>query len=229
MELSSKAIELCRKKMRKGTFCGFEQMSEATLEHISEEEASKVFDELRESGVIDLVDGNIHISALGQHIFHMMLQPDQYIMIDNLVEDICARIYIRNTYYLCVMRDSKVAAESEYEGYRVDLLPTLEPVIGAFVYAMYGMESQAPSVINKEKKAGMDIRIVGKAWDKERNIISEIEIEGKYHRENICYQKIEMQEGLRCEQEESECEPHELVNTLTKWMFVEISKRDEGR
>lgn len=72
-----------------GEFCGFEQNEESVLDTMPQEVTSRDFDELTQNGIIDITDGNIHISALGQHIFYMMLEPEQYIMLDNEADSKC--------------------------------------------------------------------------------------------------------------------------------------------
>lgn len=215
MRLSLKAIELCRTKLGKGAFCGFEQKEDAVSDTLSQEELSRDFDELTQNGIIDITDGNIHFSALGQHIFNMMLLPEQYIMLYNAADNKCVRIYIRNTYYLCVI-------EEKNEKLIFKLLPKLDLVVGAFVHALHRKDNHVP--FEKDNNhIGKDLLITGKAWNKERNEISIITIQGNYENGAIHYQMVEEAGGVVSTAGNFETETSELVNMLTKWMFDKIS------
>ena len=218
MRLSLRAIQLCQMKFGKGRFYGFEQMDEADLEHISEEDAKQDFNELIQNGIIDTSNDSIHISALGQHIFNMMLEPEQYIILDNKASNVCIRVYIRNTYYLCIIENKKVKTDYDYDRYILELLPTLELVIGAFTYALQD---------NDVKQTQQDIRIEGKAWKKDRKNCSEIEICGKYENEKIYGQIVEQKEDAENRKSEFESEISELINQLTVWMFGNILAMNE--
>lgn len=150
----------------------------------------------------------------------MMLAPEQYIMLNNEIDSICVRIYIRNTYYLCVIEDKKIKSDVEYARYTLDLLPRLELVIGSFVYALHRNEC---CEVVKYDDGKYDIHIIGKAWNKEGEIISEIAIEGNYHNKDIYYKMIEHVEGFDCKVEESEIDASEFINKITKWMFEKFS------
>lgn len=227
MRLSLRAIELCRIKFGKGVFVGFESIDESILSGISEVDARRDFDELTQNGIIDFIDDDIHISALGQHIFNMMLEPEQYIMLDNTADNICARIYIRNTYYLCVLEDKKVKSNDVYDRYIFELLPRLDLLVGSFAYVLHRNKKHM-SVADGNRQVEQDIRIVGKAWNKDRKIISEIMICGKYHMDAIQYQMVEQIDGVETKVKELESETSELVNKLTKWMFEKISAINEN-
>lgn len=224
MRLSLRALELCRTKLNKGFFCGFQEMDESILDGISEESAKRDFDELTRNGVISLFEGNVHISPLGQHIFHMMLEPDQYIMVDYAESSVCVRIYIRDAYYLCVIADKTVISEDEYNRYTLKLLPRLELVIGSFAYALQRNETHASIEDRDDRQASSFIQIIGKAWNQDREIISEFTVCGDCHEGNIRYQVADTTEGL----DELECEPSELINKLTGWMFENISAVNES-
>ncbi len=227
MRLSLKAIELCRTKFGKGEFCGFEQNEESVIDPMLQEVTSRDFDELTQNGIIDITDDNIHISALGQHIFYMMLEPEQYIMLDNEADNKRVRIYIRNTYYLCVIEDKKVKSKDEYNRYIFKLLPKLDLVVGAFVHALHRKDNYA-SLKNDNDNIKQDISIIGKAWNTERNEISQITIQGNYENGAIHYQMIEEIEGVESKPKNFETETSELVNMLTKWTFDKISAMNES-
>lgn len=216
MRLSLRALELCRTKLNKGVFCGFQEVDTSILDGISEESSRRDFDELTRNGVISLSDGNVLISPLGQHIFHMMLEPEQYIMVDYMGNCECVRIYIRDAYYLCVMEDKSVTSEDDYSRYTLELLPRLELVVGSFVYALQQDEMRTLTQTNDSRPTDPGIRIIGKAWNQNKEVSSKLTIFGNYKGKNIRYQSTE---GL----DEIECEPSELINKLTGWMLENIS------
>lgn len=220
MRLSLRAIELCRMKLGKGAFCGFQEMDESILDGISEESAKRDFDELIQNGVISLFEDNVHISPLGQHIFHMMLKPEQYIMVNYAASSACVRIYIRDAYYLCVLEDKTVILEDEYSRYTLELLPRLELVIGSFAYALQRDERYASMEAHDGQQANSDLLIVGKAWNQDREMISELTICGDCHEGNIRCQAADKAGGS----DEFECEQSELINRLTGWVFENISE-----
>lgn len=150
----------------------------------------------------------------------MMLTPEQYIMLNNEIDDICVRVYIRNTYYLCVIEDKKIKSDIEYDRFKLKLLPRLDLVVGSFVYALHRHEV----IESVERDDGKhEIYIIGKAWDKARKIISEITIEGKYQNQDISYKMIEQTKGFARKTEESKSDESEFINKITKWLFEEIA------
>lgn len=228
MKLSLKAIELCRMKYDKGIFCGFEWVDNSILCNISEAESRLYFDELLQNKIIDFSDDNMHISALGQHIFNMMLKPEQYIILDNIVEGKCVRIYIRNAYYLCIIEDRTLKSDDGYNSYTFKLLPRFEFVVGSFVYALHHNEKNLSVRINDDKQAEQDIKIVGRAWNKNREFLSEISMYANYYEENIHCQMVKEVEGLERKLDEFENETSELINKLTIWVLKQISTINEG-
>lgn len=162
MKLSGNALQLCNMKFGKGVFYGFEKINVFEAGILSEKEAREVFDELLENGLIDLSTEDVHISALGQHICNMLCEPEQYIYLENKNNRKSVKIYIRNTYYLSIIEDLD---SGEKRKYQMELLPRLELVTSAFVYALYQKE-------NTKDKA--DIKVMGWAWNRNRKCVSEI-------------------------------------------------------
>lgn len=223
MNLSFMAIEICREKFGKGELCGFEQSKKPDIDSISEEDAVRVFDELLQSEMVTLDNDDIHISALGHHIMNMMIEPEVLIMLENLCLHLQINIYIRNAYYLCVVEEKHTEADGESGRLSVDLLPGFKQVIGAFVYALYRedkMESQENFDI---KRPEHDIRIIGRAWDKDRRISSEMTVYGNYHNNSIRCHLVEEMDGMEHKVEDVEYEVSVLVNRLTSWMFDKVS------
>ena len=220
MKLSKKAIELCRMKLGNRGICGFEYMQDISLYDISEESAKRDFYKLMESGMIDCSGDKIHISALGQHIFNMMSEPEQYVMLENTVNCICARLYIRNCYYLCVIEDKKIESDEEYDKYTFELLPRLDLVVGLFAYVLHHDENTETLDSKDGRQVLQDIRIIGKAWDKGRKIISENELCGNYHNEEIHYK---IKDEINGNVEVMKSDTCELINKLTGWMFEKIA------
>lgn len=215
MRLSLRALKLCRAKLGKGSFHGFQEADAPILDEISEESARQDFEEMTQSGVVELSDGNVRISPLGQHIFHMLLDPDQYIMIDYEESSVRVRVYIRDVYYLCVLEDKTVQSEDGYGRFIFRLVPLLEHVIGSFAYAFQREET----ALEPSEDADPAFQITGKAWNRGREVISELAIHGCCREEHISCRETETAEGAR----EFKCEQYELINRLTKWMLENLS------
>ena len=223
MKLSLRAIELCRRKWGKGLFYGFENIDKSILESVSKEKVREDFDVLTQNGIIDFCDGEIHISALGHHIFNMMHEPEQYITLSNEVNGICVRVYIRDAYYLCVIADKTIKEDDEDGRYIIKLLPKLDFVIGSFVHALYCEEKRTLERGDMRKETKQDIQIEGKSWNKNGEVISEIMILGNYQLDGVYWKSIEKFEGYEYKKEEFEGEISQLVNEVTKWLFQKIS------
>lgn len=222
MRLSSRAIELCRTKLGKGDLCGLQEGP--ALDGISEESARQLLEELTRDGTILLSEDGVRISPLGQHIFRMMLEPEQYIMVDRTAGSARVRIYIRDAYYLCVVEDKTVTSEDDHGRYTLRLLPRLELVVGSFAYVLQHDGTHAPEEAQDGQQAGPDILVVGKAWDRDRASAAELTIRGDFHGEDI---RCQAAEGSG-DPEEFECGPSELVNRITGWMFKNFSAADQS-
>lgn len=220
MRLSLKTIEICRRKYGKGDFYGFDQMNEFLLEDLVQEDVESDFEELLQNGILEVSEDEIHFNALGHHIFNMMITPEQYIVIENGAKKMSIRIYVRNAYYLCVIEDQNIRDYDDYNKYKVKLLPDLNLVVGAFVH---GLNVNGTSTMENN-----DISIRGKAWNKGREVHAEMEINGYYDQETVCYQRKEIENGLTKCQEEAESDVSELVNALTKWLFDKIAVINES-
>lgn len=228
MKLSLSAIALCRLKINKGNLYGFEQVSESILDNLSEERIKQDLDDMIQNGLIVFSDDDIHISALGHHIFGMMSEPEQYVMLENIANKICIRIYIRNAYYLCIIEDWKESESRKSDRFVFELLPKMDLVIGSFVYALYYDEKL--TLHESDINNGIEEKIVirGNAWDKNRKEISEIIMRGHYLQDTIYYQKNETIDGCKGKTVEKDSDVSELINTLTEWLFDKISVFDES-
>lgn len=216
MQLSLKTIELCRRKLGEKILCGFEQYTDLVKQEISVEDGEKAFNELVENELINLSEENIRLNALGQHILNMMANPDQFIMIENMSSNIIVRIYIRNVYYLSVVERVGAQTDDDESKISVNLLPTFNQVVGAFAFSL-SLENEA-GISNNDR--GYDFHITGKAWDEDRNVISDYSINGNYENENIRYQTVtDNKPGT-----ETESDVSTLINYLTTWMFDRISE-----
>lgn len=219
MRLSLRALEMCRVKYGKGIFCGMEPMEESYFNDMTEADAGKDYDELIQNGMIENATGDIRISALGQHILGMLVAPEQYIMLNNVADSVCVRVYIKNTYYLCVMEEKETEDSDECSRYIVELLPTLELVVGAFLHAIHREEATS----QLQASTGRNIlEIEGKAWSKNREINAELAISGEY-----------VGEGMRCQmlkpvKEEFDCELYRLINKITEWVLKNIAETYES-
>ena len=108
MKLSLRTIELCRMKFGKGIFKGFELNPVYNISSLSEEDVQKDFDILLNNEILEVND-RVQIIALGQHIFNMMVAPEQFIYIDNEIKKIHTRVYLKIAFYLCVIEDKKIS------------------------------------------------------------------------------------------------------------------------
>ena len=170
MRFTTKTLKLCEAKYAKGKFTGFEN-EDFTDEELNPEEIGEEMQFLIDDGIVD-VDNDTHISPLGQHVFHMMTEPDQYIYIDNKAKEVSLRMYIRDTYYLSVLEDQKEKTENGDSRYLFKLLPTLDMVVGGFAYAIRSGES------DEKENDDKGIVIQKTSWGKEREVISSDSYEG---------------------------------------------------
>jgi len=218
MRLSLRALEICRVKYGKGIFCGMELVEESYFDELAEADIRKDYDILLQNEMIENATGTIRISALGQHILGMLVAPEQYIMINNVADSVCVRVYIKNAYYLCVLEDKKVEAYDEYDRYIVELLPNLDLVVGSFVHAIHREEAASLMVDDGQNP----LEIVGKAWNKDGEVCSEITISGEYFEEGIHCQM------LKPVKEEFDCESYRLINKITEWVLKNIAATYES-
>lgn len=128
---------------------------------------------------------------------------------------------------ISIIEDKKVKSKDEYNRYIFKLLPKLDLVVGAFVHVLHRKDSYVP-LENDNNHIKQDISIIGKAWNMERNEISQITIQGNYKNGAIHYQMIEEVEGVESEPKNFETKTSELVNMLAKWTFDKISAINES-
>jgi len=215
MDLTLKVMELCKNKFGKGNFYGFDFGNNDLSVSLSQEELQTVFDALVENELVDNSDEGVHFTPLAHHIFNMMVNPEQVVIITNHVSNMITRIYFRNTYYLYVMENK------EDESVKLELLPMLDQVVGAFVYAL-NLENKKTNeqYIN-------DFEIEGKSWKENREIASELAICGNYQLEKVIYQ-ISLTKGNKNKKEEREEELSNLINSITYWLFNAVSDQYKG-
>lgn len=219
MDLSLKVMELCKNKFGKGDFYGFDFDSNDLLGSMSEEEFQEVFDVLAGNELIEITDEGVHFTALAHHFFNMMINPEQVVIITNHVSDMITRVYFRNTYYLYILENKAD------KSVRLDLMPMLDQVVGAFVSALH-LEAK-----NAKNQNENDFEVEGKSWTMDRNLVSELAITGKYLPEKVSYQ-ISLTKGENNKKEEREEELSNLVNDITYWLLNAISdqyKRKENK
>lgn len=221
MLLSLKTLELCRTILGKDRFWGFEEIKEMDMNSVTEEMAESMYDELNESELLEEYGEAVQINALGQHIFSMMAEPEQFIKIENALDGICVRLYFRNTYYLCVFEEERFKTKDGHRAYKIELLPLLDHVVGAFVYALHRGEKTLPDQSVISEKMRQDIKVMGKAWSGEGEEFSRLHITGRYQKENICCQ---IHTGDYTEGQQVEWDTSTLVNTITKWLFSGFSE-----
>jgi len=162
MNLSWRAMTLCAQRTGIGPLCGFEETDGAAADGLTQEEAEQVLGGLMDSGMMDLSGDEVRVSDLGYHLLHMMNTPEICVRLEREDGDRRVRFYERNTYYLCVIEDLRETSADSYERFRLELLPKLELVVGAFAYALQSGEGE--------------IRISGQAWNRERECVSEYRV-----------------------------------------------------
>ncbi|MBR6477205.1 MAG: hypothetical protein IKS85_02040 [Lachnospiraceae bacterium] len=218
MKISETGLAVCCKKRGKKKLLGFEDFEGFDLGAITEEKAGRVFGELMDCKLIDMDDKGIQVNPLGKHVVRMMTEPDVFITLMNETSQRKVRVYLRNTYYLCVLEDM---GESQGEKeYTVDYLPDLKLVIGSFIHAL----KQGTEI--REIKDSWDFQVSGKGLDKEGKAFSELTLYGDYEGDLVAYQLQKM--GEEEEQEEGKKELSSVVNMITTWMFDMISKTDKS-
>ena len=219
MDLSLKVLEVCKNKFGKGNFYGFDFDNKDLLVNTSEEEFRKTFEALADNKLIENTDEGVHFTELAHHFFNMMINPEQVVIINNHVSNMVTRVYFRNTYYLYIMENK------EDESIKLELMPMLDQVVGAFVYAL-NLKDKTTDQQNEN-----DFEIEGKSWKEDREVVSELIINGKYLPEKVFYQ-ISLTKGDNNKKEEREEELSNLVNEITYWLLNSISdqyKREENK
>ena len=200
MRLSLDAIKLCERKFGKGDFVGFEHGETPDTSQLSEADGVRVFEELAQACFIEY-ETDMHINALGQHIFSMMYEPDQYFYLENKRNGRRLRIYLRNAYYLCILEENGI--EETQTMYRFKLLPTLELVVSAFAYGLRESTEQKDGV--EQSKPGdwkKEILLDGKAWN-----------------------RGEQTEELHLADLEAYTDCTDLINAVTTWMFRNMADK----
>lgn len=220
MRFSLRAIEICRQRLGKDRLVGFDRSNRSILDEIKEDDVEKDFDELLKNGILDIEGEEPRITPLGQLLFNMMSAPEQFIKVENRVNDSIVRIYIRNTYYLCVIENKKVTESDSYDRFIFDLLPYLDLVVGAVAFGI----QQDGEITNRNDGGMADIEIEKIAWDEENEIETHAIDYGNYK-----------DDGIECtitDDDEETCvvqkEASELVNGITHWIFNKL-KETESR
>lgn len=196
MNLSQRAIALCRMKYGKGELLGFENVNYDILNNLTEEDEEAVIRELAEAELLESTDEIIHLGALAHHMLNMMIEPEQLIRIDNDKDDVAVSVYIRNTFYLCVIDNKKLTHTGDPQKYTIELLPRVDLIVGAFTYAL-GKDNE-----NDPKSDCRGLKIAGTAWDKDRNITAEISLTGE---------------------EDDFSDISSVINTITMWMLDNLA------
>lgn len=218
MKLSLKTIAMCQMKYGRGRFCGFENIDATILDDISKFELQSIMLELMENEIVEYKDECFQLSPYGLFLCRMMHTPEQYLIIDNKLTEICVRIYVYNAFYLCVVEDKAGGVFLHENNYIVKLLPKIELVVGSFAYAIqYGKKEMA-----KSSDIGLNtISIVGVANRRDLDILSTFSFNGTFAENTIngafsfepFFSEKDKQQQTFCG---DECE---LTNLITKWML----------
>lgn len=217
MKISESSLGVCCKRRGIDKLFGFEDILSAASNDLTEEKTVKMFSELMDNKLIDMENEVIRVNALGQHVLNMMSDPDVFVVLENRTSQRKIRVYLRKTYYLCVMEEEGETGEKKLQ---IDYLPNLKLVVGAFAHAL------KPGTEPDEEKTTWDIQVNGMGLDKEGAPISEFTIYGDYEDALVAYQM--QKTGDSDEQEEGKKELSDVINMVTTWMFDMISKTDES-
>lgn len=224
LRLSFKTIALCRRKYGKGEFYGFEDVEESILDNLSEEELSQDVDELMRNEMIAGSGDDINFSPLARYIFRMMTEPEQFIMLRNEANGKCVKIYILDAYYFGVVEDKAKNEELGDDRCTLVLLPLLDNIIQSFSYALYLEEDGAIG----GGRENPDFHVIGKSWNKDRKLISDLAIRGNYLPGKVRYEMLEHVAAPTGQAEEFESDTRGLINRITAWMFEQIAAMYES-
>lgn len=217
MRLSVRAIEICKRQLGVDKLQGFDDDFCDALENIGPEDIETDITELLENGIMDFNDGDLHVSALGQHVFSMMEAPEIFIMIDNIKCDKCVRLYIRNTYYLCILEDKRIEENNSYERYSMDLLPLVDLLVSAIAY---GFKYDKDEINNTScvDYQGQDIHIERKVWNVHSNSVQEEIMQYAY----LSEAEYIVKEKKNTTDDETESEKQDIcsvINEMIMWLL----------
>lgn len=238
MELSLEAIDIISKKYGKGPLYGFNESIEGITDDLEVETTQRIYHELLENELVTMLEGAIHISALGHHILNMMIFPEIFVMLENRIQKVNIKIYFKNAYYLCILERNNVTNPATERKIRIELLPGIKEVVSAFAYALYQNPETEPKknkqerYINNVQESDYDIFVKENAWDITRNTTSDIVMYGIYENDDIHYRATEYLEDENTSTYESQCAVSEFINNLTLWVFdrlSEVMKEEEGQ
>lgn len=223
MNLSYNAIQICKNKYSHGELCGITFNDSSSSKYSSPEDTADVFDELLKGEMIELNNNKVNISALGQHLLNMMINPDLFCMIDNDWLSANVRIYIKDAFYLCVLENKLITSESDSSRFIIELLPGFYHVVGAYVYALNNKntEDSDKNSLNEfvnNPEDNPDFQITGFCCDSKLNICGNI-IGNK-----MCYKTEETFDGKEIEPSVTESDVSTLVNSISSWMFKNLSE-----
>jgi hypothetical protein len=212
MQLSYTALEICRQRLGIKKLLGFEETGKASAEEITEEAAERIYEELlREAWIVPEGEA-FRVTPLGQHIMHMLGEPEQFLILENPARRLTTRIYLRNGYYLCVLHERRGEESGAAEQLLIKLLPGFDQVVGAFAYTL------APGGDTEE------LHITGGALDEKGTITSAVDIRGSRRGESLCCESAEGADGIRIAAEDAEMEVSALVNRLTAWLLDRVAE-----
>lgn len=219
MKFSERVISICKMKMGKGEFIGFEDIDNSLVDNISPKDAVTDFNSMLENEIITYEDDDIHLSALGQHICNMLISPEIYINIDNVLDEVGMKLYIRNAYYLCVLEYQDEISPDGCHYYNFELLPALDMMVSAFVHTLYKKNRPVSPDFNT---AVPDFNIYGKAYNESREIFADMMIKGNYHDASmVTYKFFDMTNE---EVTEIKDQVSALINQITMWTFDQLKK-----
>ena len=244
MKLSLNAIEICKNKFGKGELRGFDLSGGADKNEMSRSAAYAVFDELDEAGMLVMADGELHISALGQHILNMMLTPELFLVLDSGLKEVCVRVYIRDAYYLCVLENKAITSDTNAERFTLELVPGFEQVVGAFVYALYKKDSGSSAEHSAEESrssaqddgsnaedgnnSAQDSAAPEEEAETPEPQTAEFRITGTDGKVSLDISGTTDGKAYRfcmsdADNNITECDVCAMVNTVTEWMFDRLS------
>lgn len=224
MRFSLNAMELCKNKLGRKHICGLDESAGMDWDTISEQILERNYKELLQNEILDVESEQMRINALGQFIFRMMEEPEQYIEINNPEESICIRVFIYDIYYLCMIENTRVTNGDDFNRFQIELLPNLELVVGAFTYGLKQESNKNRNDMGKTPRKRFTVRAV--YYNQSHCLAKEMRLNGSLGENDAEYDVFISSEKENKVREHREAEVSELINELTIWMLQNFATKE---
>jgi hypothetical protein len=221
MKLSYKALRTLSDKYGDGNLIGFEILKDNAALKAKKEDSESLFNELIQSESIISENDKIQISALGQHVLDMMIDPEILVSIKNNRLNKHLRFYVKDAYYLCVL-DDELQKDLNDRVLRLEPVPTLREMVSAFAYTLAYEAGD-----NEEDCGNNDICILARAWGNDGEISNEYSIDGQYNHKNVNYDLVKQSNGDATIERMENCGIADFINMLTRWVLDNLSEMIE--